>query len=66
MLASIRLHFLREKLLVVMVNKFLAGIFTGLGSSLTFLGCSRSSSQLLDTTFVPWLAYYVVSNSFLS
>lgn len=64
MLGSIRLLFLREKLLEVMVNKFLAGISTGLGSSLIFSGCSPSTSQLLDTISVLWLASYLAANGF--
>lgn len=64
MLGSIRLLFLRAKLLGVMVNKFSAGMFTGSGSSLIFSGCSPSTSQLLDTTSVPWLACHVAENGF--
>lgn len=64
MLGSIRLLFLRERLLEAMVNKFLAGMFTGLGSSLIFLGCSPSTSRPLDTTSVPWLAFHIAANGF--
>ncbi|KAI3461055.1 hypothetical protein Pfo_017718 [Paulownia fortunei] len=47
-----------------MVNKFLVGMFTGLGSSLISSGCCHSISRLSDTTFVPWLAHHVMENVF--
>lgn len=56
MLGSIRLLYLKGRLLVVMVNKFLVVTYTGLGSSLISLGWCHFTIPLLDTTFVLWYA----------
>jgi len=58
MLGSIRLHYLKEKFLVVTVNKFSAVMYTDLDSFLISSGCCLSILQQLDTTFVPWYANY--------
>lgn len=54
MSGSTRLHYLKAKLLVVMVNKFSVEMFTGSASSLISLECYRSTLQLSDTTSAQW------------
>lgn len=52
----IRLLCLKEKLLVAMVSKFLAEIFTDLDSYLIFSACCRSTSPPSGSIFVQWYA----------
>lgn len=54
MLVSIRLLFSKERLLVVMENKFLAVMYIGLANCLIFSGWCHSISPLLATTFALW------------
>lgn len=54
MSGSTRLLYLKEKLQVEMVNKFLVEMFTDLGSFLISSEWCHFISQLLDITFVPW------------